>query len=117
MGTFGWRRCSLPDAVCARGLSREIIDQAVINLEICELPAARGCTYVVPAADFALALKVGQGFSTTQEIRQACKLGATVGELDRLCVKVLDALAGGPLDPKRFASRWEGRCANSGPKA
>src|SRR5881227_3187292 len=41
-------------------LSRETIDQAVTNLEICEMPAARGCTYVVPAADFALALKVGQ---------------------------------------------------------
>jgi hypothetical protein len=47
------------------GLSREAVDRAVEEVAICELPSARGCTYVVPAADFALALKVGEGFSTT----------------------------------------------------
>src|SRR5262245_63984427 len=36
--------------------SREAADQAVERLEIHELPSARGCTYVVPASDFALAL-------------------------------------------------------------
>src|SRR6266540_3013708 len=71
------------------GLSREAVDQSVIDLEICELPSARGCTYVVPASDFALALRVGQGFSTTQEIKQAVKLGATLAEIDCLCAKVL----------------------------
>src|SRR5688572_448731 len=48
----------------ARGrVSRESADDAVKRLEIHELPAARGCTYVVPAADFALALKVGEAFA------------------------------------------------------
>ncbi len=42
------------------GLSRESVDQAVADATIHELPAARGCTYVVPARDFALALKVGR---------------------------------------------------------
>ena len=44
------------------GITREAVDRAVASLEICELPSARGCTYVVPASDFALALKVGQPF-------------------------------------------------------
>src|SRR5580698_1531400 len=46
------------------GTSREKVDAAVASLDIHELPAARNCTYVVPAADFALALKAGVGFST-----------------------------------------------------
>src|SRR5215470_7253106 len=37
-------------------LSREAIDRAVAAVEICELPSARGCTYVVAAEDFAVAL-------------------------------------------------------------
>src|SRR5262249_39804117 len=81
------------------GLSREAIDKAVVDVEICELPSARGCTYVVPASDFALGLKVGQGFNTVQDHKMALKLGATEAELDKLCDKVLDALAKGPKDP------------------
>lgn len=46
------------------GISRKAADGAVANLEIHELPCARGCTYVVPASDFALALKAGQADST-----------------------------------------------------
>jgi len=44
------------------GLGRAAVDAAVAALEIHELPSARGCTYVVPAGDFALALTVGQAF-------------------------------------------------------
>jgi hypothetical protein len=97
------------------GLSRETIDRAVANLEICELPAARGCTYVVPACDFALALKAGEGFSTTQDIKTACKLGASTAEIDRLCAKVLDALAGEPLEPKELRDRLGGAVREFGP--
>ena len=43
------------------GVTREAADKAVAKLAIHELPAARGCTYVVPACDFALALRAGQG--------------------------------------------------------
>src|SRR5262245_22907615 len=42
--------------------SRAAADAAAGQLEIHELPAARGCTYVVPASDFALALRAGQEF-------------------------------------------------------
>src|ERR1700759_3988480 len=35
----------------ARGqISREAADRAVANIDIHELPAARGCTYVLPAS-------------------------------------------------------------------
>ena len=46
------------------GLSREQIDRDAAAPHIHELPAARGCTYVVPASDFALALRAGQGFTS-----------------------------------------------------
>src|SRR5262249_43354158 len=66
-----------------------------------ELPSARGCTYLVPRADYALALAVGQGAGDSQDIATAKKfLGVTEEELERLSAAVLDALAGGPLDPK-----------------
>lgn len=44
------------------GINHEAADNAVSRFEIHELPSARGCTYVLPASDFALGLKVGQGF-------------------------------------------------------
>ena len=37
------------------GLSRAEIDAAVADVTIHELPAARGCTYILPSADYALA--------------------------------------------------------------
>jgi hypothetical protein len=80
------------------GLGREAVDAAVAALEIHELPAARGCTYVVPAVDFALALTVGQPFGGA-EMNVARKLGVTDKDVDRLCEKVLAALAAGPLEP------------------
>ncbi len=97
------------------GLSREAVDQAVADVAICELPSVRGCTYVVPAADFELALKLGEGFGTAQELKQACKLGATVAELDRLCAKVLDALAHGALEPKELREHLGGAVREFGP--
>lgn len=82
------------------GLSREAVDAAVAAGEICELPSARGCTYVVPAADFALALRAGQGRGEVAEIEAAKKhCGVTDAELETLERRVLDALAKGPLDP------------------
>ena len=83
------------------GLSREAADAAVAALAIHELPAARGCTYVVPASHFALALQVGQGFGDEAEIAIAKKYcSVTDVEVDRLCQAVLAALDAGPLDPR-----------------
>src|SRR5215813_2013717 len=80
------------------GLSRETVDAAVASLTIHELPAARGCTYVVPASDFALALRVGQGFGDEAQIATAKKYcGVTDTEIDQLCQAVLAALDAEPL--------------------
>ena len=99
MGPFRRWREPLPDAVRPRGLGRAAVDAAVAALDIHELPGARGCTYVVPARDFALALKVGQAFGGG-EMNLARKLGVTDKDVDKLCEKVLAALAKGPLDPE-----------------
>lgn len=57
------------------GVGRERADKAVAGLEIHELPSARGCTYVVPASDFALALQVGRDFAAAP-MKQAVKLAS-----------------------------------------
>src|ERR1700736_4588894 len=43
-------------------LGRTEVDEAVAKLEICELPSARGCTYVLPESDFKLGLLLSQDF-------------------------------------------------------
>src|SRR5262245_990500 len=73
------------------GVTREAADAAVTKMSIHELPSARGCTYVLPASDFALGLKVGQGGDG--EMRTAMKLGVTEKEIDTLCRAVLKAVA------------------------
>ncbi len=78
-------------------------DQAVADLEIHELPSARGCTHVLPRDDFALGLKVSQGFGDDVSITQAVKyLGVTEEELGTLGGEILKALEKGPLDPKQL---------------
>ena len=83
------------------GTSREAADKAVERVEIHELPSARGCTYVVPASDFALALTVGKEFGKG-EVNVAHKLGVTGKEIDKLCDAVVKALSKGPLDPNQI---------------
>jgi hypothetical protein len=80
------------------GISREAADAAVANLEIHELPAARGCTYVVPADDFAIALRVGRAFAGG-EMKAAMKLGVTEEEIDALSEAVVAAVETTALSP------------------
>ena len=80
------------------GTSREDADTAVRELRIHELPSARGCTYVVPADDFALALKVGQEFGKAA-MKTALKLGVTAKEIEKLCDAVVNALGKAALTP------------------
>lgn len=80
------------------GIGRAAADAAVARLEIHELPAARGCTYVVPSSDFALALQVGRALGGG-ELKTALRLGVTEKEIAKLCDAVLEALVKGPLDP------------------
>ncbi|WP_414936496.1 DNA glycosylase AlkZ-like family protein [Amycolatopsis sp. cmx-11-51] len=81
-------------------LDRETVDADVARLAIHELPSARGCAYVLPAADFELGLTVGAG-APAGEIAAAEKyLGVTQAEIEQLCVTVADLLdaSAGPLD-------------------
>jgi hypothetical protein len=80
------------------GIGREQADAAAAKLQIYELPSARGCTYVLPASDFALGLAAGQGFDS--DMKAAVKLGVTAKEIAKLCDSVVAALEKGPLDPE-----------------
>ncbi len=95
------------------GTSREAADKAVAKLRIHELPAARGCTYVVPARDFGLALRVGEG---RNEMRTALKLGVTEKEIDRLCAAVEKAVASEPLTPDELRVKVGKAARNLGPE-
>jgi hypothetical protein len=96
------------------GTSRQDADAAVAKLAIHELPSARGCTYVVPASDFALALRAGHGCGTDADMRTAEKLGVTAKEIDRLCQKVLDALGRAPMDPEELREAVGGAARSLG---
>ena len=95
------------------GAGRDAVDRAVSRLSIHELPAARGCTYVVPQADFGLALKVGQAFAGA-DMKTALKLGVTAAEVDRLAQAVLDALAAAPLNPEEIRAAVGGSARSLG---
>jgi Winged helix DNA-binding domain len=88
------------------GNSRATADQAVAQTRIHELPAARGCTYVVPESDFSLALAVGEPFAEAGDILTAKRhLGVTEEELTKLCDAVLKALSTDhPMEPKEITA-------------
>lgn len=83
------------------GTARTDMDRSAAALEIHELPAARSCTYIVPARDFALALKVGQVF-TEADMSVGRKLGVADREIDRLCDSVIGAVGSEPLAPDQI---------------
>ena len=97
------------------GIRRHEADAALEKLRIHELPSARGCTYVVPASDFALALAAGQPFAD-DELRNARKLGVTDKEIDKLRAAILKALAEGPLDPEALKKKAGNAVRNLGPE-
>ncbi|MGC4192148.1 MAG: crosslink repair DNA glycosylase YcaQ family protein [Thermomicrobiales bacterium] len=87
------------------GLDREAVDKAMQDLAIHELPSARGCTYILPADDFALGLRVGAD-APDAELASAIKhLGVTEAEIDTLGDAVVAACksADAPLDPRALA--------------
>jgi hypothetical protein len=94
------------------GISRAEADRAVACAEIHELPAARGCTYVVPACDFALALQAAP--REDSEMAAARKLGVTDREVDGLSVAVLDALSAGALLPDELRQAVGGAARSLG---
>ena len=74
-------------------------------------PPPRGCTYVVPASDFALALICAQGFGEESEMKVARKLGVTDAEIYKLSDEILMALKFGPLDPDGIRKTIQGALA------
>jgi hypothetical protein len=96
------------------GISREQADADAAKLKIYELPSARGCTYVLPASDFALGLAAGRGFDG--EMKTAAKLGVTEKEIDKLCAAVVTALEKGPLDPDGLREATGKAVRNLGPE-
>jgi hypothetical protein len=97
------------------GLSRASVEEAVGGLSIHELPSARGCTYVVPAGDYSLALLVGQAFAEA-EMKTARRIGVTDAEIDKLCDAILGALGSGALEPDELRQRTAGLSRNLGPE-
>lgn len=84
-------------------LHRETVDRALQSQDIHELPSARGCTYVVPKAHYALALSVGLPEGDAQDVATAKKyLGVTEAELEKLEQKIIEGLAPGPADPREL---------------
>jgi hypothetical protein len=68
---------------------------------------------VVPANDFALALKVGQDFSKAP-MKTASKLGVTSKEIDKLGDAIVKALAKGPLSPDEIRAATGSASRNLG---
>jgi hypothetical protein len=95
-------------------ICRDRADADAAKLLIYELPCARGCTYVLPAQDFALGLAAGRGFDT--EIKTAAKLGVTEKEIDKLCDAVVAALEKGPLDTDALRAAAGKAVRNLGPE-
>jgi hypothetical protein len=83
------------------GIGRGEVDKAVAAQEICELPSARGCTYVLPASDFPVGLACGAGAPEAELTAAVKHLDVTRSEVEELCDAVLRVLdgAGRPLDP------------------
>ena len=98
------------------GIGRAAADRAIAKLEIHELPAARGCTYVVPESEFALALRVGQGFGFDADMKVARKLGVKDAEIEKLSERVVAALAKGELLPDEIRESVGGAARSLGPE-
>jgi hypothetical protein len=98
------------------GLRRAEVDGEMAKLQIHELPSARGCTYIVPADDFALALKVGENFSSKTEVAAARKLGVTAAEIATLKSAIVKALSNEPLDPDALRTSVGNAARSLGPE-
>lgn len=97
------------------GISREAADKAAADLEIHELPSARGCTYVVPKRDYSLALLSAQP-SAGAPMKVAAKLGVTDKEIDKLQDAVVKALAKGAMDPDQIREATGNASRSLGPE-
>lgn len=86
-------------AVRARypGLRRAELDAAVARGALRVLPAARGCIYLVPERDRALALGFAASMARPRTERDLDKAGVTWEEVEDLAAAVRAALKAGPM--------------------
>lgn len=89
------------------GMDREAIDAEVASGAIHELPSARGCTYVVPSADFPMALTVASSFAGADLRIAKAHLGYSDEEHRSLEDKVLQILKEGPVTPQQLKPRLD----------
>ena len=85
------------------GIRREQVDADVLAHRILELPAARGCTYVLGRDDFAWALTLGRD-AADAAVKVVGRLGVDRGEITLLEEQVLHTLteAAVPMDPRQL---------------
>lgn len=97
------------------GLTSTEVNQAVANLEIHELPAARGCTYIVPEHHFALALALSRFPGDEAKMDSGERnLGFTWEQIESLKTAVLEALKDGPADPRQLKEALGSRVKSYG---
>jgi hypothetical protein len=73
-------------------LTRDQLDSAVDRGELRVIPAARGCIYLVPAADVPLCLELAAELSGPRNEREMAKVGLKQKELDDLAAAVVELL-------------------------
>ncbi|GIG70773.1 DNA glycosylase AlkZ-like family protein [Phytomonospora endophytica] len=96
------------------GTTREAADQAVADLSVYELPSARGCTYVLPAADYGLGLTLARPAARTA-VKVLTRLGVPDGEVEKLGGQVLDVFEGDEaLTPAELRDRLGDKVRNLG---
>ena len=101
------------------GIRRAGTDAAVAAQHIHELPAARGCTYVLPATDYAWGLQMGQA-SAEAAVKVLMRLGVARTELEQLAADVLQVLLrargtdGESLDPRELKAILGDKVRNLG---
>jgi hypothetical protein len=102
-------------AIRARsGEGRSQVDALAADLQIFELPSARGCTYVLPAEHFAVGLAIGRGFGMASDFAIARKLGVEDAEVEALKTAVTAALSRGPLAPSELKTALGEKVRNLG---
>ncbi|MGE0000874.1 MAG: crosslink repair DNA glycosylase YcaQ family protein [Fimbriimonadaceae bacterium] len=101
---FGWARTvgganPYLTAFSRAGIRREEVDQALADRLVEEVPSARSCTYLLPAAEVWIGLRAAEGGSIAEQ-RRGEKVGITADETEALCRAVISALEAGPLAPR-----------------
>ncbi|MFJ9519400.1 DNA glycosylase AlkZ-like family protein [Kitasatospora sp. NPDC101801] len=75
------------------GLDRAAVDAAVAAVQVHELPSARGCTYVLPASDYALGLAAGAAVPESDVAMAGKHLGVSRDEIEKLRLAISQVLS------------------------